>query len=129
MRYLLLGLILFGLAELGLLIWLGTKIGVLWVLFIVISTAVAGLVLGRMQGFETLGRALRSMDRQQVPAAEMVDGVCIIIGAVSLITPGLLSDLIGLILLIPFTRNIFKRSIANKLQNMVQKGTIVYRRF
>ena len=129
MRKFLIGFLLFSLLEIGLLVWAGSHIGVWWVLFLIVFTALLGLIFGRIQGFETWNRALRAMERQEVPTAEMTDGLCIILGAILLITPGFISDCIGLVLLMPFTRNLLKRSIANLLHKLVQKGTIIYRRF
>ncbi|GGN48963.1 FxsA family protein [Oceanobacillus indicireducens] len=129
MRNFLIGFLLFSLLEIGLLVWIGSHIGVWWVLFLIVGTAALGLIFGRIQGFETWNRALRSMERQEVPTAEVTDGLCIIIGAILLILPGFISDVIGLILLMPFTRNFLKRKIANILNKMVQKGVIIYRRF
>lgn len=129
MRLLILSLFLYGLLEIGLFIWIGSKIGIFSVFLLIILTAVIGIIFGRIQGFETWSRAIRSMENQQVPAAELVDGLCIIVGAVLLIIPGFLSDIVGLTLLIPLTRNLFKRSIANMIHKFVQNGTIIYRRF
>ncbi|MCG5103631.1 FxsA family protein [Oceanobacillus alkalisoli] len=129
MRMFLIGLLIFSLLEIGLLVWAGSHIGVWWVLFLIVFTAFLGLIFGRIQGFGTWNRVLRSMERQEVPTAEVIDGLCILIGAILLITPGFISDCIGLILLLPFTRNLLKRYIARLLHRFVQKGTIIYRRF
>ena len=129
MRLFLIGFLIFSLLEIGLLVWVGSHIGVWWVLFLIVFTALLGLIFGRIQGFETWNRVLRSMERQEVPTAEVTDGLCILIGAILLITPGFVSDCIGLILLLPFTRNLLKRYIARLLHKFVQKGTIIYRRF
>ncbi|MCF3943358.1 FxsA family protein [Oceanobacillus alkalisoli] len=129
MRMFLIGLLIFSLLEIGLLVWAGSHIGVWWVLFLIVFTAFLGLIFGRIQGFGTWNRVLRSMERQEVPTAEVTDGLCILIGAFLLITPGFISDCIGLILLLPFTRNLLKRYIARLLHRFVQKGTIIYRRF
>jgi len=129
MRLLLVGILLFGLLEIGLLIWAGTKIGIFWVLFLLMITGLLGVVLARIQGLETWNRAMRAMERQEAPAAEFMDGLCIILGAFLLIVPGFITDVIGLILLVPFTRNLLKRSVANLLNKLVQKGVVIYRRF
>ena len=128
MRWLLIALLTFILLEIGLLIWIGGLIGVGWIFLLIILTAVLGFLFGRKQGFETWNRAMNSMQHRQVPAAEFIDGICIIIGAALLIAPGIISDLIGLLLLLPFTRNPLKKSIGKLLDKMMNKGIIIYRR-
>jgi UPF0716 protein FxsA len=129
MRITLIGLLLFGLVEIGLLIWVGTKIGVLSVLLLIILTGLLGIIFARIQGFETWNRAIRSMEQHQAPAAEIIDGLCIILGAILLIIPGFISDIIGLCLLFPWTRNLLKRRIAKLFQKMTRNGIVIYRKF
>jgi len=129
MRLILIGILVFILAEIALLIWIGSKIGVLWVLFLILLTAMLGILFGRKQGFETWNRAMHAMQRREAPAKEFIDGICIFLGAALLIMPGFISDIAGILLLLPLTRNLFKLSIAKMLDKMVNHGVIIYRRF
>lgn len=129
MRFLLIGLLVFILLEIGILIWVGSKIGVLSVLLIIIITGILGFYLGRRQGFQTWNRALQEMGRNQAPASAFIDSICIIFGSVLLIAPGFISDFFGLLLLIPFTRNLLKLYIAKMLDKLVKRGMVIYRRY
>lgn len=129
MRLFLIGILIFILAEIGILIWVGSKIGVFWVLLLIILTAMLGIIFSRRQGFQTWNRSINAIGQREAPARAFIDGICIFLGAALLILPGFISDMIGLLLLIPFSRNLFKLSIAKMLDKMVNRGTIIYRRF
>ena len=92
------------LLELYLIIKVGGHIGAFWTVMIVIGTAVIGVNLLRMQGFNTLRRAQQNMEQGAMPAMEMMEGIVLAVGGALLITPGFLTDTIGFICLIPFTR-------------------------
>ncbi|MCM3741154.1 FxsA family protein [Oceanobacillus luteolus] len=129
MRWLIIGFGVFSLIEIGLLIWIGSNTGVWPLLLFIILTALLGFAVGRKQGFKTWERASQSMQSNQVPAAEIVDGLCIIVGSLLLIAPGLISDIIGLTFLLPFSRSMCKRIVSKLLYKLVQKGPIIYLRF
>lgn len=129
MRSLLIGLLVFILLEIGILIWVGSKIGVLWVLALIVLTGILGFYLGRRQGFQTWNRTLQAMNQKQAPAAAFIDSICIFLGSVLLIAPGFISDFLGLLLLIPFTRNLLKLYLARMLDKLVNRGMIIYRRY
>lgn len=92
------------LLELYLIIKVGGYIGAFWTVMIVIITAVIGVNLLRMQGFNTLRRAQQNMEQGVMPAMEMMEGIVLAVGGALLITPGFLTDTLGFICLIPFTR-------------------------
>ncbi len=92
------------LIELYLIIEVGSHIGALWTVLIVIMTAVIGVQLLRIQGFNTLRRAQQSMAQGSLPAMEMMEGIVLAVGGALLITPGFLTDTLGFLCLIPFTR-------------------------
>lgn len=129
MRLFLIGFLIFILLEIGLLIWIGSKIGILTVMSIIILTAILGFIFGRKEGFKTWNKAMQAISQQQAPAREFIDGLCIFLGAALLIAPGFLSDILGLLLLLPITRNLFKLTIAKMLDKMVNRGVVVYRRY
>ncbi|AOU99487.1 hypothetical protein BI364_02575 [Acidihalobacter yilgarnensis] len=96
-------LILIGLPllELYLLIKVGTLIGALPTVALVVGTALLGAFLLRRQGLSNYRRMQQSMARGEVPAQEMMEGVVILVGSVLLLVPGLITDVIGLLCLLP----------------------------
>jgi len=92
------------LVELYLIIEVGSYIGALWTVLLVVGTAVIGVQLLRFQGFNTLRRAQENMARGSMPAMEMMEGIILAVGGALLITPGFLTDTLGFLCLIPATR-------------------------
>jgi UPF0716 protein FxsA len=92
------------LVELYLIIEVGSVIGALWTVLLVVLTAVIGVSLLRVQGFSTLERARRNMEMGTVPAMEMMEGMMLAVGGALLITPGFITDTLGFLCLIPVTR-------------------------
>jgi len=106
--------IIIPLVELYLIITVGGYIGAFWTVMIVIATAVIGVNLLRMQGFNTLQRAQQSMAQGAMPAMEMMEGIVLAVGGALLITPGFLTDTLGFICLIPFTRQALIRGFIKR---------------
>jgi len=71
---------------------------------LVVLTAVAGATLARFQGMATLQRLQATLARGEAPAIEMIEGVLLLVGALLLLTPGFITDLLGFVCLIPITR-------------------------
>ena len=106
--------IIIPLVELYLIIKVGGQIGAFWTVMIVIGTAVIGVNLLRMQGFNTLKRAQQNMEQGAMPAMEMMEGIILAVGGALLITPGFLTDALGFICLIPFTRQALIRAVIKR---------------
>lgn len=103
-------------AEIYLLIQVGSIIGAFPTIFLVVGTAVLGAFLLRQQGLSTLTRFQNNMATGQLPASEMMEGVLLIIGGALLMTPGFVTDAFGFLCLIPASRKLIvhfliKRSI------------------
>ncbi len=90
--------------ELYFLIEVGSEIGALPTIFLTIFTAVLGGFLVRMQGFSTALRVRDAVDRGEVPAVEMMEGVMLLVCGVLLLLPGFFTDAVGFICLIPQAR-------------------------
>ena len=104
-------------------------IGLLNTIVLVIGTATLGALLAKKQGVDTLRKIQQQLAAGVLPAEELIDGLLILIAAVVLITPGLLTDTFGFILLIPQTRQWFKRYIRGLLNNRLAHGSMwIYRR-
>jgi UPF0716 protein FxsA len=112
------------LLELYILIKIGGYIGAFPTVGLVVLTALLGFVLARFEGLRKLQQIKRSLSLGIVPAEEMLDGVLIFVGGVLLIIPGVLTDLFALILLIPYTRTIFKRWLRRRFDRMVAAGNV-----
>ena len=89
------------LIEIYLLIQVGGVIGAGWTIFAVVFTAVLGAALVRQQGFTTLTRIRGHMDAGELPAVELLEGLCLLIAGALLLTPGFFTDAVGFLLLTP----------------------------
>lgn len=104
MRLLLFLILLFPLLELGVLIQVGSRIGVLPVLLLVIAGVVLGVLCLRLAGFATAWRTRERLARGELPDREMFDGMLMAVSGMLLMFPGLVSDVLGLLLLLPASR-------------------------
>ena len=100
--------------EIYLLIKIGSYLGAFNTVAIVILTAFLGALLARYQGFRTMLRVRESLERGEMPAEELLDALLILVAGIVLLTPGFLTDLAGLMILIPKTRLMFKRWLRKK---------------
>ena len=108
--------------EIFLLIKIGGKVGALNTVALIFLTAVIGIYFAKLQGIRTLKSGMVNLYQNKIPFYEMMSGASIAIAALLLITPGFLTDLIGFLLLIPFTRKIFfKLVFRNKPMTDVKK--------
>ena len=106
MQFTILFLVFIPLIEIYFMIKIGTVIGAFNTIFATLVTAAVGLYFVRLQGISTLFSAANTIRNNQEPIKEIFNGFCLMIAAVLLIIPGFFTDLIGALLLIPFSRNI-----------------------
>ena len=118
--------------EIYLLIEVGGQVGALNTLGLIFLTAIIGLYFAKHQGLQTLKSGMVNLYQNKMPIYEMVSGASIAVAALLLIVPGFFTDLIGFLLLIPFTRkilfNLFLRKEIksdNKSQNKTIDGEII----
>ena len=123
--YLILLFTLVPIIELALLIKVGQHIGVSNTLLIVIFTGVAGAYLARTQGLITLKRMQEDINKGIMPTDKLFDGAMILCGGILLLTPGLITDAIGFIALIPLTRRLIKIWIKRKIKDMISHGRVI----
>ena len=112
------------LVEIWILIELGAVIGSWATILLIASTGFIGVFLARSQGFAVLYKMRKDMEAGLVPADQFFDGACILIGGALLITPGLLTDLLGFSLLIPQGRVIFKSAAYRYLNRRQSEGKL-----
>ena len=111
--------------EIFFMIKIGARIGALNTIALVFLTAIVGVFFARIQGIQTLKSGIINLYQNKVPIYELISGASIAFAAVLLIVPGFLTDLIGFILLVPFTRKIlFKIILRNKTSINEQKSKI-----
>jgi UPF0716 protein FxsA len=108
MRFPIIPLLLMALpiAEIAVFIIVGRYIGVLPVLGLIFLTAAAGSLLLRVQGLSVLKKLAAETDAGRLPARELVDGSMILLAGLFLLTPGFVTDLLGLLLFIPAVRQV-----------------------
>ena len=111
--------------ELALLLRVGQYIGVGYTLWIVILTGVTGAYLAKMQGLITLRRIQEDINQGIMPTDKLFDGVLILLSGILLLTPGFITDIVGFMGLIPFTRNLFKRWLKRKAEDMISQGRVI----
>jgi UPF0716 protein FxsA len=105
--------------EVILLIKMASVLGFWTTLGIQVATAVIGAALARLQGWMVWARIQGEIRAGRLPAGEMADALLIFIAGMALLTPGLISDALGLLILFPPTRNIFKRWLRRRFEKMI----------
>ncbi|MCG8530765.1 MAG: FxsA family protein [Desulfovibrionales bacterium] len=108
--------------ELYTLTSVGSVIGFFPTVGLVILTGVVGAYLARMEGFHTMQKVRQSLNAGAMPADEMVEGLLILIAGLLLLTPGFLTDFIGLALLLPVTRKPFARWLRKQFNAATIQG-------
>jgi UPF0716 protein FxsA len=110
------------LVELYVILKVGDAIGVVWTILILAADSVLGSLLLRSQGRAVWRRFNEAFAAGRMPHREVVDGVLVIFGGALLITPGFVTDVVGLILLVPPTRAIVRRLAMRRLGRRVAAG-------
>jgi UPF0716 protein FxsA len=106
--------------ELYVLIQVGHVIGVLPTIAVLIAVSVIGAWLVKREGLATLRRVRERVDAGQVPGRELVDGLLILLAGALLLTPGFLSDVLGILLLLPPVRALVRGSAVRMLSRRAQ---------
>ncbi|OEY65124.1 FxsA family protein [Marinobacter sp. X15-166B] len=107
--------------EMAVLIKVGTMIGVLSTVALVFLTAIVGAALLRQQGLATLLKANQRLNSGELPGKEVAEGILIAVGGVLLLTPGFVTDALGLLCLLPGSRQWLA---ARVLKKMVVSGSV-----
>lgn len=118
---LLLSFTLIPLLELALLIHVGQLIGVMPTVLLVLTTGVLGASLARVQGWMVIRDFQLTVQRARVPAMSMIEGLLIMIGAAFLVTPGLVTDGLGFLLIIPGSRKMVALYVAQYVTILIKK--------
>ena len=111
------------LAELYVILKVGDAIGAIWTILLLAADSVLGSVLLRAQGRSVWRRFNAALAEGKMPHREVIDGVLVIFGGAFLITPGFITDIVGLFLLLPPTRSLIRTAVARRLGRRVADGT------
>ena len=108
--------------EIFLFIKIGGQVGALNTVALIFLTAIIGVYFAKLQGIQTLKSGMVNLYQNKIPIYEIMSGASIAIAALLLIIPGFFTDLIGFLLLIPFTRRIiFSLVLKNKSQSAMKR--------
>jgi len=107
------------LLELALLLQMGRWIGVWPTIGVVIVTGFTGAVLAKWAGASVLGRIRSEVAKGRLPSDGLVEGALVLVGGALLLTPGLLTDLVGLSLLFPLTRALYRERIKRAFRKKI----------
>jgi UPF0716 protein FxsA len=110
--------------ELVLLIQLGRVVGLLPTVGLVLLTGAAGAWLARAEGVRVFFRFQSELSGGQLPGQALFDGLCVLVGGAFLLTPGVLTDLVGFALLVPFSRRWIQQRMRRSLERQIEQGTI-----
>ncbi|NQT45941.1 MAG: FxsA family protein [Candidatus Omnitrophica bacterium] len=113
------------LIELALLIKVGQHIGTMNTVMIVLVTGMIGAIMARLEGLKVLFRMQTELNYGRMPADSLFDGVLILVGGILLITPGLMTDCFGFLMLFPLTRSYIKEMIRKKLRRTFDEGKVI----
>jgi UPF0716 protein FxsA len=113
------------LVELYVILEVGDAIGPLATIGILAADSLVGAALLRSQGRAVWRRFQRAIEQRSVPHRELLDGVLVIFGGAFLITPGFITDLFGLLFLLPPTRAVFRGAILRILSRRIEAGAVV----
>lgn len=126
MKLLLLLFILIPAVELSLLILSGEVIGILWTFILIVITGIIGARLAKKEGTAALQRIREDLAMGRIPGQSLLEGLCILIGGIFLITPGFLTDLTGFLLMVPFFRRKGADLLREWVREQVKKGNFVF---
>ncbi len=108
--------------ELAILIETGRRIGALATLALIVATGALGACLARSQGLAVLRQMRTETEAGRLPAEPLVDGVIILLAGAVLLTPGILTDIVGFVCLVPAFRRFLKAMLWRKLKRLVKQN-------
>ena len=117
------------LLEIYLFIKVGSQLGALNTVLLILVTAIAGIWYARYEGFNTLRSGMSQLVKNEMPLYELVSGAAIAFAALLLILPGFATDIIGILLIFPVTRKIilskYSKNYSSKSKNNVKKKNYI----
>tara|TARA_A100001011_G_scaffold364489_1_gene415293 strand:- start:1198 stop:1614 length:417 start_codon:yes stop_codon:yes gene_type:complete len=114
MNTLIISIILVPIIEIYLFIKIGSQIGAMKTIILILLTAIIGVYYARHEGLNTLKSGFSQLTKNEIPAYEMVSGAAIAFGALLLIVPGFATDFLGFLIILPITRKFFFKKFLKK---------------
>ena len=111
MSSILLLIILIPIIEIYLFIKIGSQIGAITTILLILATAVVGIYYAKYEGLNTLKSGFAQLNKNQTPAYEVISGAAIAFAAILMILPGFLTDFLGIIIIFPWTRKLLFKNI------------------
>ena len=121
MNLVLILLISIPLVEIYLFIKVGSYIGAFSTISLILVTAIIGIIYARYEGFNTLKSGVSQLIKNQLPIYEIISGAALAFAALLLILPGFATDIIGFLLIFPFTRKLLFKKVTNNYSNQNNK--------
>jgi UPF0716 protein FxsA len=118
-------LLLLPIVEIWLLVQIGHHIGVLPTLGMLIATAIIGVQLARAEGLRVLQRLQLSLAERRAPEHELIGAFLVFLGGVLLVVPGVITDVAGILLLLPPTRALIARLLRRRWERAIRTGRVV----
>lgn len=112
------------LVELALLIQVGQVLGLGPTILLVLATGVGGAALARKEGLRTLAAIQGDLAGGRLPGSALLDGAAVLFGGALLLTPGILTDVLGFSLLLPVTRRWFAGRMRRWFEKQLETGTV-----
>jgi UPF0716 protein FxsA len=112
------------LLELFILVQVGQMVGVLPTIGFVVLTGVVGAALARLEGLRTMWKLRSELTKGRLPSGALMDGAAILVGGALLLTPGILTDIVGFSFLLPPTRKVIMKRIRKGLEGRLKSGAI-----
>lgn len=128
-KWLLAAFIVIPIVELWGILQAGDLIGGWTTFFVLILMGLAGSYLAMAEGRKVWAEAQRQMQAGQIPGRTMLDGLCILAGGLLLLMPGFFSDIIGITLLLPFTRPLYRQLMLGWIEKRMRGGDFRIGRF
>lgn len=125
--FLLVAFIVVPIAELAVIVATSQAIGLGWTLLLLFGFSIAGSVLAKRQGLEVWRRVRATLERGQMPSSELVDGFLVLLAGALLLSPGFLTDVVGVALLLPPVRAGIRRAATRRFVGYVEgrvRGTV-----
>lgn len=108
--------------ELYVLIEVGSKIGALNTVLIILVTAITGAYMARTQGVQVVYQIQEALNAGRIPGRELLHGLFILLGGATLLTPGFITDAIGFTMLLPLTRELYIRVALRWIRRKLETG-------
>lgn len=125
MKWIFLAIIAVPVAELALLIWAGGKIGIWITIGLILATGLIGAYLAKKQGLKAIRDIQESFASFQAPGDKLLNAAFVLVGGVLLLSPGFISDFVGLTLLFSPTQKMYKPLIYKQIQKKMKNTRVI----